>query len=454
MNMKGSIRRAVAGALCLLICAAGLGQTAQAADRVVEAPGHIPADKLEAGSASLTLVYPHSGVSVDVYKVATVDEYVRYTPEGGFAGRGLTLNSDRSVSMWRKMADTVENIVARSISEQYSDKAFYESVRKQKINPYNTNSGVTGEDHMLTFTGLDPGLYLVMGLSYDRQERDADGVTRTHSYSSQSYLVAVPGYLPGTNGQTGGWQDHVTANLERKMKDRVEGVQSLSAIKIWNDQGYEHLRPAYVEFQLVDISVTPAQVWPNSRKVLWTTGDRATQVWWDDLPSGHRFVVVEVNTPNGYTPSTSIVNGQYIITNTYTPAKPDPPPTTYPPTTQPPTTRPPTTYPPTTQPPTTRPPTTYPPTTQPPTTRPPATQPPATQPPVDIDDPDIPLGPPPNVDQDAPPEEIELDDPDIPLGDLPQTGQLWWPVPILALIGALLILVGLVRRRQGEYDDE
>ena len=40
------------------------------------------------------------------------------------------------------------------------------------------------------------------------------------------------------------------------------------------------------------------------------------------------------------------------------------------------------------------------------------------------------------------------------MGDLPQTGQLWWPVPMLAGAGVLLLLAGLIQRRRGEYDEE
>ena len=36
--------------------------------------------------------------------------------------------------------------------------------------------------------------------------------------------------------------------------------------------------------------------------------------------------------------------------------------------------------------------------------------------------------------------------------DLPQTGQLWWPVPVLLCAGALLVVVGLIRRR-GSKDE-
>lgn len=33
---------------------------------------------------------------------------------------------------------------------------------------------------------------------------------------------------------------------------------------------------------------------------------------------------------------------------------------------------------------------------------------------------------------------------------LPQTGQLWWPVPVLALAGLVLVIFGLVRRKSGK----
>lgn len=40
----------------------------------------------------------------------------------------------------------------------------------------------------------------------------------------------------------------------------------------------------------------------------------------------------------------------------------------------------------------------------------------------------------------------------IPAGGLPQTGQLNWPIPVLALTGCVLILIGLACRRKNDYD--
>lgn len=43
--------------------------------------------------------------------------------------------------------------------------------------------------------------------------------------------------------------------------------------------------------------------------------------------------------------------------------------------------------------------------------------------------------------------------PDKP-GKLPQTGQLWWPVPLLLWAGVLCLVIGLIRRRGSRYENE
>ena len=40
----------------------------------------------------------------------------------------------------------------------------------------------------------------------------------------------------------------------------------------------------------------------------------------------------------------------------------------------------------------------------------------------------------------------------VPGGGLPQTGQLNWPIPVLALAGCILILIGRACRRKNDYD--
>ena len=60
------------------------------------------------------------------------------------------------------------------------------------------------------------------------------------------------------------------------------------------------------------------------------------------------------------------------------------------------------------------------------------------RPPEEIEDGGTPLG---HMDFDT------IEDMPIPLAVLPQTGTLWWLVPILAAVGTLMIVLGLVRRK-------
>lgn len=76
------------------------------------------------------------------------------------------------------------------------------------------------------------------------------------------------------------------------------------------------------------------------------------------------------------------------------------------------------------------------------------------------EDPDDPSDPEDPDDPDEPGEPDDPDDPDDPNGpeepgepDIPQTGQLWWPVPLLACGGMALFLTGWLRRR-GSADSD
>ncbi len=53
------------------------------------------------------------------------------------------------------------------------------------------------------------------------------------------------------------------------------------------------------------------------------------------------------------------------------------------------------------------------------------------------------------------PEETEPEthsEPETPPEKLPQTGQLWWPVPLFACIGAVLVLTGVLIRRSKKHE--
>ena len=100
-----------------------------------------------------------------------------------------------------------------------------------------------------------------------------------------------------------------------------------------------------------------------------------------------------------------------------------------------------------------------PPPVDPPPVNPPDTPPTPTPPPVDIPDEPVPLvdipdNPTPQVDVPDTPQNpnVKIPDQPVPLaGRLPQTGLLWWPVPVMAILGAVLVVFGWRGRVKSEY---
>lgn len=58
----------------------------------------------------------------------------------------------------------------------------------------------------------------------------------------------------------------------------------------------------------------------------------------------------------------------------------------------------------------------------------------------------IPLGP---GDGGEETEIVEIPSEEVPLVSLPQTGQLWWPVPVLLAGGVMMILIGIIYQKKG-----
>lgn len=431
MKLKSYLRRAAAGVLCLLICAGALSQNAFAAERALAQP---PITSFTDGpDYSFTIQYkPHwdVGVTFRMYKVAAVDRNVKFTPEGLFKRYfdryHFDLNTLDEKYEWDGLADALKKVVlAGGVTATKTGTI-------SKGNAAVTDKGSYAE---LTFSGLYPGLYLVTGDSYEWKD-SANGMTYT--YTPNTYLVCIPNWSYNDNTRQYEWTKNVVADARNKASFVLGTTQSYEVFKVWNDNNNAaHMRPENIQVILYKdgyvyqaVTLSAANKW---------------RYYWSNLPVG-TYWVQEVNTPPRYSNTSTINYGSGVtgITNTYIgggngdSSQPPSYPVTRPsyPVTPP-------SYPVT--------PPSYP-VTPPSSPIPPSSAP---TPPVEIDDPDVPLGnvtPPPS--KTDPPEEIELDDPDVPLGDLPQTGQLWWPVPMLIVAGIVLILIGIVRRRNGEIYDE
>lgn len=248
----------------------------------------------------------------------------------------------------------------------------------------------------VTFSGVPAGLYLVKGDIFSVTDRDG----KVHYYEPLSYMVCLPDW--NTDAQD--WDFDVTAEVQAKVDELPEGEVWLVVKKQWNDRNdADGLRPRSVTIELL-----------QDGKVLEEITLDKNNNWkytWRNLEAGHRYEVREKNVPSGYTVSYDRTGGTVIVENYHRPPRdPDPKPKPDPP-----------------------------------------------DPDIPLDDPEVPRGDLPPVDPEDPEnpdEEVEIDDPDVPLADLPQTGQLWWPVPLLAVAGMFLILVGWGRRRRAGSDEE
>lgn len=420
MKLKGFLRYAAAGALCLLLCAAGLGQTAFA----VEAKR--PIQNFDPSKAcSLTLEYAHPGISVTVYPVAKMESNGRFTMNEKLVlnvpGQNLDPNRQTSASGWRDLA----------LALNYKIKEL-----AGKGETLFSTTKTTGTDKRVTFSGsgMTPGLYLVVTKPFTYKERDAKtGLIVDKVYEVSPYLVSLPTWDGTLNGGKGDWSYAVMGNVAKKATVTERGTVNIQAVKLWKNSSGQTVtdHPSSVTVALMDEQGKISQVQTLPTKYGWTCH-------WTGLDNTKKWTVVELDASGDWIPYVFQAWGsdnQFVLTNYLS----DPPDEIKP-----------------SQPVNSQPVNSQPVNSQPVNSRPPVNSPPPTpnDPDVPIDDPDIPLGPPPIDAVDEPPEEIEIDEPEIPLGDLPQTGQLWWPVPFLAMAGMFLVLLGLIRRRGGEYYEE
>ncbi len=303
--------------------------------------------RIETGrDASLSIDHIHSGVTFHIYRVADVSETVRFTLCGDFA-RYTDLQPLLDSSAWDDLALILDARVVRD-----------------GIRP--TASGQTNAKADLTFAGLKPGLYLMMGDPYHIGDA---------TYYPKTTLVCVPSLTAED-----AWQYDPVIRPKYSVEEKPETPKTeVSVQKIWMDDGFEEERPEAITVQLMkDGAAVETAILSAANNWRWH---------WGDLPAGYYYRVVETNIADGYSDSYHREGSTVVIINTYTeePEEPE-------------------------------------------------------EPPIEIPDDEPPLDKPESPEKPAQP-------------TLPQTGQLWWPVPLLIVAGMTLILIGLIRRR-GAVNEE
>lgn len=265
-------------------------------------------------------------------------------------------------------------------------------VARDRVPP--TGSARTDGEGRVCFQELEKGLYLILGDS-----KTVEG----YLYTPTPFLLSLPYTDDGRN-----W----TADVETYVKygRRTLGgdggtdpdTVQCHVLKVWEDAGREEDRPGSVQVDLLrggSVHDTVTLSAENNWRYTWT-----------DLDADAAWQVAERQT-EGYSVSVSQSGVTFVITNT---VKETTPPQG-------------------------------------------GGDPEEEEPPLeeDLTEWEIPLAEPevPGPGEEPPPEE-ELGDESVPLTQLPQTGQLWWPVPVMAMGGAVLMSLGFARRRRWSQEDE
>lgn len=335
---------------------------------------------------------PQTSVTFNAYKVAE------------FQGGALFYWSPEYQAYQLEIPDMTDDAAVQNMNDTLAGYI----QRDQLTADYTATTDNTGA---FSFPEIDLGMYLVVGSNYE---------TRDAIYTPVPFLV----FFPHTT-EVGGIGFNVE-DLEVKYvkTDKEIPIVSEHVIKVWDDSGYSG-RPDSISVDLLQdgalfetVSLSSSNNWRYT---------------WDTLEGDHVYSIVESSTPGAYRTSVEQDGDTTVITNYYRPSTPPPSNNT--------------------------------------STRTPDPE----RPLVPISDPEVPtvrleegpdiLAPMPDIPTPAatpetpenpeepvnPPETVDIVEPPVPLEDkIPQTGQLWWPVFLLAGAGACCIVLGLWHPAKGK----
>lgn len=229
-----------------------------------------------------------SDVSFRIYKVASMSDSVHFTLCEPFDEYSISLEG-LDGAQWNALAQTLEGYVAAD-----------------DIQPMQQVK--TRADGNALFSGLQTGLYLVLGDVHRKDEQ---------VFTPESFLVTLP-YLDQVSDQ---WSYDAIADCKFEMKEEPspEDKITLSVRKVWKDQGAEAQRPENITVQLLKNG--------QAYETVQLTANNNWQYTWKDLPADAQWNVVERDIPAEYTVSLERDGSVFTLTNTrrQNPTDPDEP---------------------------------------------------------------------------------------------------------------------------------
>lgn len=263
-------------------------------------------------TGSITLRYSKNDTLIPqaefkIYKVATVDGYGNLTATSRFSRYAQSVLTHSRIdeydsNEWADIAYTLSGYVAR-------DAVAY------------TSRGKTGDTGVLAFNNLSLGVYLISGSTV---------TIGTKTYTSYPMMVVLPSVnaagngllynielapkcevrdIPSTEPTTSGTTGNTTGTTAptttppggpSKVSRKVE--------KVWDDKGFESVRPNEIEVQLLcDGKVHDTQKLNKDNNWRYT---------WNNLATGHEWTVVEKELSN-YTVKVEKQGITFVVTNKY-----------------------------------------------------------------------------------------------------------------------------------------
>lgn len=234
-----------------------------------------------ARSGSLKLAYgydgqPIEGITVRVYRVATISENVEFTLTGAFAELPVEVNRVKTQDEWRQVASTLATYVTTM-----SIPADAESVTDQEGN--------------VSFTELPLGLYLVEGVRAERE----------NGYCQfDSFVISVPNL-----DETDQWVYDVVAKPKSAFHEVVPQEITYTVNKLWKDEGNTDKRPQNIELEIYRDGVLVETV-TLSAENNWTYS-------WTTVDDGAVWQVLETNVPKGYKVTMEQKEQSFSVINSY-----------------------------------------------------------------------------------------------------------------------------------------
>jgi hypothetical protein len=251
-------------------------------------------DKIDVNKAcSIELVYqddgiPITGASFQLYYVADVDENIEFKVEHQFENSGVDIPAETALE-WSNDASTLGSYIA------------YEDAKGTDIKP--VAEGVTDEDGRVKFAGLETGLYLLTG-----DKAKANG----KEYTPVDTLITLP-YAEGSEGfeynpEIFPKEVSVPFTASETPEQPTTEPYQLKVQKIWNDTGYETLRPESVTVVLLKDGEDYDKVVLNK--------ENNWRYIWSGLDENATWKLYEEDIPTNYTVTCVLDEDTFIVTNT------------------------------------------------------------------------------------------------------------------------------------------